>query len=65
MQTITWVLILFAHVGPMADGNSNALHSVPGFASAADCTQAGREAAAMARGTVKKIEFVCVRQVRP
>lgn len=54
-----WILILFAHVGPLADGNSNALTTAE-FQSEASCRAAGKAASAMANGTVKKIEFVCV-----
>jgi hypothetical protein len=57
---LTFVLILFAHVGPLGDGNSNALTSVPGFASKAACENAGVAAQMMALNTVKRIEFVCV-----
>lgn len=60
----TWVLIIFAHVGVMGDGNSNALTSVPGFGSQQECTQAGDAAKKLAKGTVKAIDFVCVQQTR-
>jgi len=60
----TWVLILFAHVGPLADGNSNALTSVPGFGSQQECQAAGGEAKKLARATVKIVDFVCVKQTR-
>jgi hypothetical protein len=59
---IHWILILFAHVGPMGQGNSNALSSVPGFATMEECRAAGTAAKGMASGTVKEITFVCVRQ---
>lgn len=55
----TYVLILFAHVGPMGNGNSNAL-ATQEFNTPAKCQKAGQAAVAMANGTVKKIEFVCV-----
>jgi hypothetical protein len=55
----TWILILMMHVGAFGDGNSNALTSVSGFNSRASCETAGRNAAAMAQGTVKEIKFVC------
>ena len=60
MVAVTWILILFAHVGPLGDGNSNALTSVSGFKSTQACLQAGRDAKNLVSGTVKKIEFVCV-----
>jgi len=59
---ITWVLILFAHVGPMGSGNSNALTSVPGFVSQQQCQEAGKAASGLATGTTKEILFTCVQQ---
>jgi hypothetical protein len=55
----TWILILFAHVGPMGTGNSNAL-TVAEFSSKARCEAAGQSAKQMAKGSVKSIEFTCV-----
>lgn len=60
MNPISFVLILFAHVGPMGDGNSNALTTQDGFSSQKACIAAGQAAKSMAQGTVKSIEFVCV-----
>lgn len=57
MNTI-YVLILFAHVGAMGDGNSNALTTTE-FSSEKSCIAAGQAARNMAAGTVKKITFVC------
>lgn len=59
---ITWVLIIFAHVGAMGSGNSNALTSVPGFYSEAQCNNAGRLAQHLADNTTKEIRFVCAPQ---
>lgn len=61
MTATTWILILFAHVGPMGQGNSNALATAQ-FSSQQTCQTAGQQAKAMAQGTVKSIEFVCVKQ---
>jgi hypothetical protein len=61
---VTWVLIVFAHVGAMGDGNSNALTNVPGFGTAQECQTAGESVKKLARGTVKSIDFVCVQQTR-
>jgi hypothetical protein len=58
MSTI-WVLILFAHVGPLGDGNSNAI-TTQEFTSQQKCSAAGNAAKALVRGTVKQMEFVCV-----
>jgi hypothetical protein len=59
MNTAVFVLILFAHVGPMGDGNSNAL-TVAEFTAQDRCMAAGKAAAEMALGTVKNINWVCV-----
>lgn len=56
-----WILILFAHVGMGCSGNSNALDNVPGFQTAIECKEAGREAEKLASGTCKEVRFVCVR----
>lgn len=53
-----YVLILFAHVGIMGDGNSNAL-SMHDFTSKATCEEAGRAAMKLAKGSVKEISFTC------
>ena len=55
-----FVLILFAHVGIMGDGNSNALTTAY-FLSEKACYAAGNAAKKMTGNTVKKIEFVCMR----
>lgn len=55
---MTWILILFAHVGPLGTGNSNAL-ATANFQTQAACQSAGQKAASLAGGTVKRIEFVC------
>jgi hypothetical protein len=59
MNTAAFVLILFAHVGPMGNGNSNAL-TVAEFTSAERCRAAGEAAKKLAGGTVKSIEWVCL-----
>jgi hypothetical protein len=56
-----WILILFAHVGMMGDGNSNSL-STAEFTSQATCQAAGKAAKKMQEGTVKLIDFVCVQK---
>lgn len=58
----TWILILFFHVGPFADGNSNAVTSIPGFASQKECIAAGQQARSLTNNTVKESNFVCVKQ---
>lgn len=56
-----YILILFAHVGAMGNGNSNAL-SVAEFSSHARCMAAGKAAEKLTSGSVKKIEYVCVQK---
>lgn len=56
-----WILILFAHVGPMGNGNSNAITTAE-FSTQQACMAAGAAAKRMAQGTVKSIEFVCAQQ---
>lgn len=56
-----WILILFAHVGALGDGNSNALTTAE-FRTQEACVSAGNASKRMAQGTVKQIEFVCARQ---
>lgn len=58
MNTGAWILILFAHVGAMGNGNSNALTTAE-FNTRANCEAAGKLAKSMASGTVKQIEWVC------
>ncbi len=58
---MTWVLILFAHVGLMGSGNSNAI-TTQEFASQQMCDAAGQAARNMIKGTVKEIVFVCVKK---
>lgn len=54
-----WVLIVFAHVGAMGGGNSNALTTAY-FESKAACVYAGSAVKSMAKGTVKEITYTCV-----
>lgn len=59
MNTAGFVLILFAHVGPMGNGNSNAL-TVAEFTTAERCAAAGAAAKRLAANSVKQIEWVCM-----
>lgn len=61
MNTAAWILILFAHVGPMGQGNSNALTTAV-YSSAESCAAAGKAAKQLAGSSVKKIEWVCTKQ---
>jgi hypothetical protein len=57
-----WILILFAHAGPMSDKDSMALTHVYGFTSEQVCMEAGKKAKGLASGTVKDIRYTCVRE---
>jgi len=57
MTMMTWVLILFFHVGPC-----NAVTNVPGFISIQECQAAGNQAKTLANGIEKASGFVCVQQ---
>ena len=59
MNTAAFILILFAHVGPMGQGNSNAL-TVQEFTSQQRCEAAGQAARKLASGTAKEIGYTCV-----
>lgn len=59
---ITFTLILFFHVGPMGDGNSNATAVVNNFVSEQECMDAGNKAQKLVTGSVKELRFVCVKQ---
>ena len=56
-----WILILFAHVGPLGSGNSNAIATAD-FQTRALCEAAGKQAKKLAGGSTKVIEFTCVRK---
>ena len=56
-----FVLILFAHVGPLGDGNSNAL-TVAEFTSQERCQAAGKAAKKLVSGTVQQMEYACVQK---
>ena len=58
MNLGAYILILFAHVGPMGNGNSNAL-TVAYFETAEACQKAGVAAKNLTSGSVKRIEYVC------
>ena len=60
MNTI-WILILFAHVGPLGDGNSNALTTAE-FSSQQTCQKAGEAAKMLSQGSTKKIIYTCVQK---
>jgi hypothetical protein len=55
-----WVLILFAHAGPMSDKDSMALTNVTGFVSESQCRAAGEEAKHMTDYTTKIMKYRCV-----
>lgn len=59
MNIGAWVLLIFAHVGPLGDGNSNALTTAY-FENPTACKNAGEAFKKVSQSTVKKIEFVCM-----
>lgn len=61
MTLAGWVLIVFAHVGPLGNGNSNALTTAY-FSSAETCKLGGEAAKKLAMGSVKNIDYACVKQ---
>lgn len=61
MNTAAFILILFAHVGPMSNSNSNAL-AVAEFTSKERCEQAGSAAKGLAQNSVKQINWACVQK---
>lgn len=58
MITVTYVLILFAHVGMLGDGNSNSLITQE-FNSKERCEAALSQAVSMSSGSTKVIKGVC------
>lgn len=59
-----WVLILFAHAGPMSDKDSMALTTVPGFKTEQACVAAGEQAKKMTSMTTKVMKYNCVQVER-
>lgn len=60
-MNIIYILILFAHVGALGDGNSNAM-TTQEFNSQETCIAAGNAAKMLVQGSVKKMEFACVKK---
>lgn len=56
-----YVLILFAHVGLMGDGNSNSLTTAE-FGSKSTCEAALKLSKSMSSGSTKVIEGVCTQK---
>jgi hypothetical protein len=61
---VTYILILFFHVGTLGDTDSNTTTTVPGFTNKQECEQAGSDAKRLVNGTVKELNYVCVKQTR-
>lgn len=59
---MTYILVLFFHVGILGDSDSNAVTNIPGFMSLESCQQAGTQAQVLTRGTKKETRFVCLTQ---
>lgn len=62
MNSIAWVLIVFAHAGPMSDKDSMALTSVDGFSSEQACITAGEQSKKLASLTTKVVKYTCVKK---
>ena len=62
---VSWILVLFVYAGPLAKGDSNSLTTVPGFTSSGECEEAGQFARKLAKGTIKEVSFVCLKQTKP
>lgn len=56
-----WMLIVFAHAGPLSDTDSMALTSISGFSSERACVVAGKQAATLSQATTKVIRYTCVK----
>lgn len=59
MNTTTWILILFAHVGP---ANAGVALTTAEFTSRERCEAAGAAARRMAQSTVRQIEWTCAQR---
>lgn len=59
---ITFVLILFFHVGSFGKTDSNATTSIPNFATESECLVAGEKTSLLVKGTIKEVNYVCVKQ---
>lgn len=60
MNTInTAILVLFFHVGPMGNGNSNAVTSIP-MKDMVTCQREAPKVRKTVTGTVKELEWVCL-----
>lgn len=55
-----WVLILFFHVGPMGNGNSNSSLIVSGFSTEQKCVAAGEKSSKLVLGTSKNLNYTCI-----
>lgn len=56
-----WILILFAHAGPMSDKDSMAMTSIR-FVNESACIAAGEQSKKMANYTTKVIKYTCVKE---
>jgi len=57
-----WVLIIYIYAGALAQGDSVAISSIPGFTSSATCEQAGKQTEKFVSGSMKEHRFQCVKQ---
>ena len=59
---VTYILVLFLHVGIWGENDSNASTNIPGFTSLAECQEAGAESLKLTKDTKKETTFVCLKQ---
>jgi hypothetical protein len=58
---MAYILIIFAHVGMLGDGNSNSVTTAE-YSSQATCEAALKQAEALSSGSTKIIKGVCTRK---
>lgn len=60
---MNWVLVIYIYAGILANGDSVAITSIPGFNNRQECVQAGRDAEGLTSGSSKVYRFVCLKKV--
>jgi len=57
-----YILIIFIYAGPLANGDSVAIESVPNFTTKASCVKAAEQLKTFTNGTAKVYKYACVEQ---
>lgn len=60
-MTMIYVLLVFAHVGMLGEGNSNSV-TTQEFSNLANCEQAKKAFESMSSGSTKVIKATCVKK---